>query len=366
MENPTKSNQNEISCSNCGGKLKFSAGVESLKCESCGTVNEIEIDRNEQREATKEIDFLDFLRNSGSTQATTQIMTIGCDGCGAQTTFDPNVVSSSCDFCGSPLTAKVGHQVNIIAPKALLPFKVETKQGRLKFETWIKKLWFAPSKLKYYASHSDKLAGIYTPYWTYDADTETDYTGERGDDYEETRTTTDSDGNSKQESVTKTRWSNVRGRVSRFFDDILVPASKSLPANIMKKLRRWDLENLVPYDTKYLSGFKSETYQITLEDGYKEAQEIMKERIESDIRSDIGGDRQKIHSSNTRYRNITFKHILLPMYISAYRYNNKVYRFMINGRTGEVQGERPWSAIKITLAIIAGLAIIAILYALAQ
>ena len=65
------------------------------------------------------------------------------------------------------------------------------------------------------------------------------------------------------------------------------------------------------------------------------------------IKKDIGGDEQRIYSVNTKYNDITFKHVLLPIWISAYRFKNKVYRFLINGRTGEVQGERPWSVWKI-------------------
>jgi len=365
MENPKRSNQNEISCKQCGGKLTFSAGEEKLKCNSCGTINEIAVDRAAQYDAIQEIDFHAFLRNAGSTAVQTQVMTVNCTGCGASTTFDPNIISDHCEFCGSPLAVKEGHKINMISPKALLPFKVEIGVGRQKFSSWIKGLWFAPSKLKYYANHSDKLSGIYTPYWTFDADTYTRYTGERGDDYQQEYQTTEN-GKSVTKTRTETRWSRASGDVSRFFNDVLVPASKTLPVHIMKKLRTWDLQNLVPYDLKYMSGFKSETYQLPLEEAYKEAQSIMKDVIEDDVRDDIGGDRQRINSMDTRYKDITFKHILLPMYLSAYKYNDKVYRFMINGRTGEVQGERPYSAIKIALAIIVGLAILGTLYMLSQ
>ncbi|MBV9774716.1 MAG: hypothetical protein JO040_12240, partial [Gemmatimonadetes bacterium] len=67
---------------------------------------------------------------------------------------------------------------------------------------------------------------------------------------------------------------------------------------------------------------------------------------------DIGGDEQRIHSTDTRYDDVTFKHILLPVWISAYRYREKVYRRLVNARTGEVQGERPWSWIKIALLVL--------------
>jgi len=84
----------------------------------------------------------------------------------------------------------------------------------------------------------------------------------------------------------------------------------------------------------------------------------MDKTIRQLILKDIGGDEQRIHSTNTSYADITFKHLLLPIWISAYNFNNKVYRFLVNARTGEVQGERPWSWIKITLFVLMILAIV--------
>ncbi len=357
-----KSNQDEITCHQCGARLTFAPGTDSLKCEFCGAVNTIEVDETAKAEAQKEIDFYKFIQNQADTAPKTEVLTIKCDGCGAETTFDPNVVSDRCDFCDSPLTAKEGHKTSLIAPKGLLPFKISSKEGAELYQKWLKKLWFAPNKLKTYARQSEKLAGIYIPYWTYDANTYTHYSGRRGDDYQRTETYTNDDGETEERTVTETRWSSVSGNVSRNFDDVLIPASNSLPGNYVDALEPWDLENIVPYDTKYLSGFKSETYQIGLEQGFNGAKTKMEFTIREDVRRDIGGDHQEISSLNTNYSDVTFKHILLPIWLSAYRYNDKVYRFMINGRTGEVQGERPYSWIKIALFVLMIIAIIALIY----
>ncbi len=359
------STQHEISCKNCGSKLTFLPGTTSLKCGNCGTENAIEIDESKRRDATKEIDYLSFIRNMASEATTVEVTTVKCTSCGADTTFNPNVVSSECDFCGSPLVAANAHKSRVVEAKAMLPFKVTDNEGVDLYKKWLKKLWFAPNKLKTYARQAEKLAGVYIPYWTYDSDTKTHYTGERGDDYQRTESYTEN-GETKTRTVTETSWTRVSGRVARFFDDVLIPASQSLPIKYVERLEPWDLENLIPYDTKFLSGFKSETYQVAIEAGFDKAKVKMDDNIRSDIRSDIGGDHQRIHTVTTDFNAITFKHILLPIWISAYRYNQKVYRFMINGRTGEVQGERPWSWIKITLAILAVLAIIGGIYYLSE
>jgi len=77
--------------------------------------------------------------------------------------------------------------------------------------------------------------------------------------------------------------------------------------------------------------------------------------IARDVRFDIGGDRQRIHDIDTAVGAVTFKHVLLPVWLAAYKYRGETYRFVVNGRTGRVQGERPWSAWKIAIAVVLGL-----------
>ena len=167
------------------------------------------------------------------------------------------------------------------------------------------------------------------------------------------------DGKRVQQQVPKVRWSPKSGRVARFFDDVLVLASRSLPKSYTDALEPWDLPALEPYQPEYLAGFRAEAYTVGLQDGYTEARGYMARVIERDVRFDIGGDRQRIHAIDTDVRHVTFKHILLPVWMAAYKYRGQTYRFVVNGRTGRVQGERPWSAIKITIAVILGLMIAA-------
>ena len=320
MEDPIiqETNQSEIICRNCSAKLKFAPGTTSLKCEYCGAENEIEI----KQEAIEEIDFVSFIETEFNKEEKVEVATVRCNACGAETSMKENVVSDMCPFCGNPLVVKEGSTRSLLKPKSLLPFNIDPKKAQGLFQKWIGGLWFAPSGLKKYAQQTEKLTGIYIPYWTYDSNTSTSYSGQRGDNYQtsESYTTTDSSGNAKTETrtVTKVRWT----------------------------------------DEKFLSGFKTESYQVDVKQGFDYAKVKMDKVIESTIRTDIGGDLQQISSKNTAYNDITFKHILLPLWISAYRYNQKVYRFMINARTGEVQGERPYSWIKITLAVLVGIAII--------
>jgi len=358
MENEQKSGfaPGEIICNQCGAKLTFLPGTNSLNCQFCGAINEIEV----ESKAIEEIDYLTFISNKAQEANTIEVLTIKCDTCGAQTTFGQNIVAQTCDFCDSPLVAKEGQTSKIVEPESLLPFKVTENEGIEKFRTWLRKIWFAPNDLKKYAYQKDKLRGMYLPYWTYDSNTITRYRGERGDDYQEEERYKNDKGETETRTVTKTRWTSASGTVEDQFDDVLVVASNSLPKKHVYNLEPWDLSGLTSFDKKYLSGFKAESYGIAVEEGFEIAKDIMQETIDETICRDIGGDHQRISSKDTKYNDITFKHILLPIWLSAYRYNNKVYRFMINGRTGEVQGERPYSWIKITFAVLAAIAVISL------
>jgi hypothetical protein len=132
---------------------------------------------------------------------------------------------------------------------------------------------------------------------------------------------------------------------------VLVPASTSLQPNRLEALEPWDLVELKPYDPAFLAGYKAQRYQVDLAKGFERVKQIASAEIHDDVRHDIGGDEQRIHEVNTAYSGITFKHLILPVYAGAYRFNQKVYQIVVNGRTGEIQGDRPYSFWKITLFV---------------
>jgi len=336
--------------------LKYQPGTRHQICEYCGQQNDI----INTQESIKEYDFHQALKELANTQATRITKQAHCNACGANFKFADYVNAGQCPFCGTNIVSSA-QKNKLITPKSLLPFLIAEREAKDKFRHWLNSLWFAPSEVKKYARDDTRLKGIYLPYWTYDSDTESTYTGARGNTYYvNQRVSYVQNGRqvSRVKSVPKIRWTNVRGRFSRFFDDVLIGASLSLPRQIIDHLHPWDLENLVPYEKKYISGFQSEVYQLELDDGFDYAKQVMNGIIHRDIAYDIGGDHQRIHQVNTRHSNITYKHCLLPIWSAAFLYRDKSYRFVVNGRTGQVQGERPYSYWKIALAIIAGLIII--------
>ncbi len=347
-------------CSSCGAKLTFTPGTDSLTCGHCGTVNAIPEATGELKvAAVEELDYHSFLNNLAEQQETVDRVEVICESCAAHTQLPDHHTSGKCGFCGSPIVAQ-GKSVKLIRPRGLLPFGIDRKKASATYETWLASLWFAPSDLKKAAFLDQSLQGIYLPYWTYDADATTDYTGQRGVDYWVTETysvTVNGRSQTRTRQVRKTRWYPASGRVFDSFDDILVPATKSLAENRLESLEPWDLGSIAPYDDAYLAGFTAESYSVSLDDGFGRATVRMQPTIDRSICRDIGGDHQIISSKDSRYSDITFKHLLLPVWITAYRYNKRVFRIIINARTGEISGERPWSFWKIFFTVLAGLAV---------
>jgi ribosomal protein S27E len=303
------------------------------------------------------------------TPLSAEALEVNCDGCGSVVVFEPPEVAGACSFCGAMIVAQPKAADPMIAPDAVLPVKVTKEAAQKEVRDWIATRWFAPNALHKMAQQ-EGIAGVYLPFRTYAADTASQYAGARGVHYwvTETFNTTDSNGNAVQETrqVMQTAWSPAGGQVARRFDDVLVPATKSVNETRLNALEPWDLPALCAYDPEYLAGFKAQRYQIELPVGFEKAKEVMERTITEDIRRDIGGDEQRIDRVQTETSNETFRHLLLPVWIGAYRFQGKVFQVVVNARTGEVQGERPYSAAKIALLVIGILILILFLWVLGQ
>jgi LSD1 subclass zinc finger protein len=349
--------QHQFPCRQCGGMLTFEPGTDSLKCPYCGAMNQIAA----SAAPVEELDYNTYLRQSHDSAETVEVSSVKCGACGAESTLPPGTTSGRCPFCGQPIVAQAVSKRQI-KPQSLLPFAVKREQAADAFRTWLAGLWFAPGDLVKFADRG-KIDGCYVPAWTYDCGTTTAYTGERGEDYYETETYTEV-VNGREETrtreVLRTRWWPVSGVVTRAFDDVLVLATDTLPPKCRDHLQPWDLQSLVAYQDDYLSGFVTETYQVDLPNGFERAKGIMQPAIVRTVEQDIGGDHQRIGTLNTSYQHVTFKHILLPMWISAYSMRGQSYRFLVNARTGKVAGERPYSVWKITLLIFAILVLLVV------
>lgn len=360
QNNTTEIQGNTFKCENCGAVMHFTPGTHSLKCDFCNTVNEIP----DTQQPVHAYDYNAFI-NDNTTAVTSVITVTKCNSCGAVTTLDDKTVAGNCTFCGSPLLTINQQQQEVVKPHYVLPFIVNDKEAKKNFSSWMKKLWFAPSDLQRVVEErtAGALRGIYIPYWAFDSGTETEYTGSRGEYYYTTETYTETVNGrteTKTRQVRHTAWYPASGVVDCSFSDMLISASTSLPQKIADKLEPWTLSRLAAYDERYLSGFRAELYQVTAQQGFEVAKGQMISTIKNEICRDIGGDEQRINHFDTKYYDTMLKYMLLPVWMCAYNYKNKLYHFTVNACTGEVVGERPYSALKIILLVltILGLAIL--------
>jgi ribosomal protein S27E len=347
--------------------MQFDPASGGMKCPFCGQSQALAAPPGGAKVAPHELD--EFLAAGASKLQVLsgQALQVSCDGCGSVVAFEPPEIAGLCPFCGAAMVAQAKAADPLIAPDGLLPAKVPKDQAMSEVRQWLQTRWFAPNALKRVA-RPEGINGVYLPFWDYNADTASRYSGARGEHYWETETytETDSNGNSVQQTrqVQRTAWYPASGEVERHFDGVLVAASKAVAEAKLDALEPWDLESMCPYEPAYLAGFKAQRYQVELPDGFEKAKGVMRKAIVDDVRRDIGGDEQRVDDVETQYSNAMFRHLLLPVWIGAYRFQSKVYQVAVNARTGEVQGERPYSVAKIALLVGAILAIIVMIIVL--
>lgn len=340
-------------CESCGADLRFAPGQTRLVCDHCGHVQDIPGAVERGNHSLRELNLAAALRADLPDIEIEEHRTLSCPNCGAQIDLKDGHHATDCPFCATPVVTDTGTR-RMIKPQGVIPFQLTEKQARDALGAWLGRLWFAPNGLVQYARRGRKLTGIYAPFWTFDALTQSDYAGQRGDFYFESQeVTVNVNGRLERrtQQVQKIRWEHKTGRTRRLFDDVLIYAARSLPGQSTDGLRPWDLSALNPYATDYLAGFEAEGYTVELREGHHLAQAEMARVIESDVKRDIGGDAQRVSRIDSDYSDETFKHILLPIWTAAYRYRDRPYRFVVNGQTGRVQGERPYSAWKIGFAV---------------
>lgn len=345
-----------LACSSCGAELTYAPGTSAVRCAYCGHEQAI---TTSPWQVVVERDLASALERAAAEHLSDERRVLKCETCAASFEADERAGAQTCPFCGSAIVASP-ECARLFRPDGVVPFVIPRETARERLRAWLAGLWFAPSDLSRKAEAEARLEGLYLPFWTYDCDTETEYRGARGVRVaRHVPVTREVQGREVTElrPVVELRWTPVSGRVARHFDDVLVPATAALPLKDLGRAGRWNTQVLRPYAPDWLAGFRSGFYDVSLDRGFVEAQAVMRAVIETDIRADIGGDAQRIEAMHTRWSRATFKHVLLPLWVAAYRYRGRTWRFVVNGQTGEAHGERPWSVWKIAAAVLAAAAL---------
>jgi hypothetical protein len=350
-------------CPACGAQAEWNPGKQKLVCPFCGTESPYTVT------ATGTIEELDLVRalrempdEARGWQA--EKRTVQCRSCKAVSVFDPQRVGQRCEFCGSPELVDYEEIKAPIRPQSLLPFRVAEPAVREQIRRWYKSKWLAPGSLKSRAL-VDTVKGVYIPYWTFDAQVVCPWEADAGHYYYTTETYRDSKGNAQTRQVQHTRWEPASGVVEHFFDDEPIPGTQGVSHALLKQVEPFPTNELVGYDTSYLSGFVVEHYQVVLLDAAKASEDAMSDKLRDMCAAQIPGDTYRNLQIHPTFSARTFKHILVPIWLLTYTYGARIFHVLVNGATGRMAGEYPKSFWKVFFLVV-GIIIVIMIVLLSQ
>lgn len=343
----------QLPCPSCGGKLGYSAEKKKIVCPFCG--HQEEPDNSNDRVQEQSLHEA-LQRASRYSPEEVGRKVYSCESCGSKLMIEPKTVRIVCGFCGSNKVNEEAFEHTFIQPLGIIPFYIPRQEAADLYAAWIKTGWFRPNKLKRLAK-LENLHGVYLPFWTYDAQTESDWQGEAGYYYYENEQVY-VNGKWETRSVQKIRWVWRSGHLSHFFDDVLIVASHGYPNGKVQAVYPYRLQEVINFDPRLLIGWETEVYDVEVDAGYDIADRVMDGRLQGMCRAQLGGDTYRNLSVDTVKSQQTFKHLILPVWICSYMYNNKVYQFAVNGQTGKIAGEKPLSFWKIFFFVLFILAIV--------
>jgi hypothetical protein len=353
---PTVLARQKFHCPACGAEANWNPAKQALICPFCGTESPATLETRGAETVIVEHDLVAALRGIPDDARGWQAekTSVRCQSCHAISVFDADKVGERCAFCGSAALVPYEQVKDAFRPESLLPLKIAESEARDRIRAWYGHQWFAPNNLKSKAL-TDTVKGVYLPYWTFDAKVDARWTAESGEYYYVRQ------GN---KTVRHVRWSPAAGELTHVFDDELLCASTGVDARSLRRVEPFPTDSLVPYDAGYLAGWTVERYQIDLVAAATAARAQMDATLRSLCADQVPGDTHRNLMVDATYHDQTFKHILAPVWLMTYTYNGRPFQVVVNGVTGVMHGSRPYSWIKITLAILAVLIVILVIASL--
>lgn len=339
--------EKDLTCPSCGSGLRYNTKANKMRCTACGYETEVLA----LVDSVQEYSFADYATRESKSVPFQGMLVEACRRCGCEVTLNEAQTATVCPMCGSAHISAAKQRTGI-PPEGIIPFQLDKQEATQKFREWIKGLWFAPNKLKNTVQEG-RLTGKFIPFWTYDAEAIAPYTAKGG----QFRKVKNKDG----EEETVTDWYPTSGIVSHTFDDITVCAVQGEGAEDIELAGAFDtIHNLKPFASEYLAGYSAEIYTIKADKGFETAKKRMKGQMKKLAESQLMRQFDTYNSLKItpKYTQVTYKHVLLPIWSSLFGYSGKTYRFIVNGESGETYGQRPYSAPKIIAAILVTLAIL--------
>ncbi len=342
---PIEKNTDTAKCPACGAEMVFAPEKQQLECPYCGCTKEVNFSRT-----SSEIAFSEMLRQRNDEWGG-ETHVFRCNNCGAKEVLDRTDIAKECPFCGTTNVTQV-EELSGLRPNGVVPFAIDAKTATGNVVAWAKRKWFAPRAFKQ-SVKPEKIKGTYVPAFTFDTDTFTTYTGRLGKYH--TRTVR---RNGKTETRRELRYFSISGSISLFFDDVLIQAGKRISQKDINKLSPFHTNESNEYSSVFLHGYSAQSNEKSGEECWEEAREVIFAEIKRAILRRYDYDVVEGLYPSTSYGAVTFKYVLLPLYVGHCNWKTKLYNFFVNGKNGRVTGKTPVSPLRVTLAVLLGLAVV--------
>jgi hypothetical protein len=332
-------------CRYCGGSIAYSATQRQLTCPYCGHAQDLAAE--EVGQAADEFEFtLETMQRArfGWGEARREL---ACEACGAVVAVAPDALTDTCAFCGSHRVLARDAAGDVLRPTSLVPFAVDRERMQAQVAEWLGRGWMHPPELR--SVHAlRELAGVYLPFWTFDAHIQANWKAEVGTERTHRYR---SGGEWKTRTVIDWHWRS--GQVHLPINDHLVAGTERVSRAILRKVAPFDLKGLVEYDPGYLAGWQAKGYDVQLQPAWETAKGEMRERAKRACYTDTGSHHVRNFQMAADFADERWRYVLLPVYLASYRFDERTFQVMVNGQTGQVAGQKPVAWLRVWLAIAA-------------
>jgi DNA-directed RNA polymerase subunit RPC12/RpoP len=337
----------DFKCPQCGGVTSFNVTAEALKCKHCGYIKSpsTEIVGRDAQQYEFTLETLERAARGWGDER----KTLACQNCGAEITLPINALTTTCPYCSSNKVIHYQASQEILRPRFLIPFHIETESCKQIVQKWLGSSWMTPNKLKELKTNAEFFP-IFIPFWTFDALASANWQAEVG----HTKTERYYDHSDRAwKTRTKIVWQWESGNVQLNFDDVIIKGTKRISPLLLDRVGQFDTTALVPYEPSYLAGFQAQAYDIPLELAWEESRRGMRETTRQACVNQASTSQLRNFCMNLDFADEAWRYLLLPLYVYSYVFEGQIYQILINGQNGGISGQRPVDWLKVWLVILA-------------
>lgn len=324
--------EQSFACPQCGGHIAFDIQTQRIKCDYCGY--ERNVDGEQAADAAEQV--LDFVlpTRRGHHWAAAQRQ-LSCHRCGAVSLWPVGQRATHCPYCGSNQLIETKEKINLVDPQVIGVMEIQEKEAVERTNAWLGKGWFSPDDLLA-SSQKTRLHPAYYPFWTFDGTLEVRWRCEVQEGQRE-----------------NAQWVHRTGSEFEIFDDVLIAGNHSFSRKTIDEIAPFKLKEVVEFEPEYLAGWPALTYDTPLSKASLLARKLVIKKIRRELYARVLPHRKKrnLKTGGIHWMDMTFKHVLLPIWIGSYWYRGEKYQIMVNGQTGKVSGKKPRDTAK-TIGIV--------------